>query len=79
MNDFEKMTSKLTFKEMIEIIKNYDHLEKYGCVGDCLLRTKAEEYYKTNENNLSIILIMHNIVFKCYERLAKKYIKGFMS
>ena len=60
---------ELNLEEKIEIIANHKELSIKGSIGDCLLRTKAEEKY-----NIASILSMQLLASDVAFDMASRYI-----
>ena len=70
---------KLSFEQLKEVFSNYEELEKTGKIGDCLLRSLAEQIITDLENSDSYVIFwMERVVFDCYRLVAEKPIEqGF--
>lgn len=60
---------ELTLEEKIEILEDHKTLSIKGSIGDCLLRTKAEEKYE-----MASILAMNIYASEVAFDMAQKYI-----
>ena len=60
---------ELTLEEKIEILEDHKTLSIKGSIGDCLLRTKAEEKYE-----IASILAMNIYASEVAFDMAQKYI-----
>ncbi|MCK9369267.1 hypothetical protein M0R04_04950 [Candidatus Dojkabacteria bacterium] len=71
---WDKFVDEINNRDMKIILADYAQLEKDGYIGECLLRTKAEEW--ENEINYhSVVLIMRDLAFAAYKRFAELYLK----
>ncbi len=71
--------AQLTRSEMIEMIQDYDVFEQEGAIGQCKLRTFAREIRERNGHgttSIGIGVLMRDIVFEIYRRLAKENIRN---
>ena len=67
MNQLQKyVRTMMTDAQRTECIANYEELEKEGAIGDCLLRTTAENYYKALGTYSNVVMNMGTIAFECY-------------
>ena len=62
----------LTDVERVEILNNYEILEKSGVIDDCLLRKVTDEVF--NKSNMSLSLTMSIIANDCYRHFSNKYL-----
>jgi hypothetical protein len=68
-----KFVKELTFEELKEMFDNYRELERNGSIGDCLLRSKTEEFITENEfSGAHTIIWMDRLMKECYKRVAEK-------
>lgn len=73
MKSWDGFIADITNKEFFQMIKENKQFELEGSIGDCLLRSKAEEYEKMLGWNLSVTIVMRNLVYEGYKRFAEKY------
>lgn len=57
---------------MIKIITDYEQLQKDSHIGECYLRSKAEEWERIIEYS-NVVLIMRDLAFEAYKRFAMRY------
>jgi hypothetical protein len=68
-----KFAEKLSFEELKEMFDNYRELERNGSIGDCLLRSKTEEFMLENEfSGVHTIIWMDRLMKECYKIVAEK-------
>ena len=74
---FDSFMAAYSDAELKVFIENYETLEKDGAIGDCPLRTAAEDWEKTTlDKSTSVVLWMHTIAHYAYKKFAHKYLAG---
>lgn len=75
MKSWQQFTEELTEAELLLIVADDRELRKAGAVGDCFLRSKAEEWCDINGNSSLVILTMRDLAGYAYEYFANEYFK----
>jgi len=75
MKTWQDFVDEISDSDMHIIIADHNKLAKDGFIGDCLLRTKAEEWIKLVGFNIGVLLVMLDIVFYAYKRFAEYYFR----
>jgi hypothetical protein len=70
-NPWKNFISGITDPEFYQIIQNYNKFEEDGCIGDCFLRSKAEEWLEqTGLSSSYVTFIMRELAFAAFRRFA---------
>lgn len=64
----EEFVNGFTEEEIEEAIENEEELQETGALGNCVLRSKTEEFMKLNNINHPIILFMNQIAKAALKR-----------
>ena len=67
----ELVIEKLTDKEKLQLIRQYEQFEANGFIGDCELRTLAEAF---PEGDRYVLTFMTLLGIECYRYFANRYL-----
>ena len=75
MKSLTKYVDQLPGKVIFQIIQDHELLEKQNFIGECSLRTHAENLLKLfGISDSTVLLWMDRLAMECYRNYAKKYI-----
>lgn len=61
---------------ILQIIKDYEQFESDGAIGDCALRSNAQEVgFNLGIGDHMIVFTMEKLAFECYRYFAQQNIK----
>lgn len=60
---------------LIEILRDYEQFEAEGAIGDCALRSNAQEVgFNLGIGDHMIVFTMEKLAFECYRHFANRVI-----
>lgn len=74
MKLWAEFTAELTEAEMLLIIADYKEFRKMGAIGECFLRSKAEEWSdNVGTYGISVVSTMIDLATFAYQYFAERY------
>lgn len=76
---WKEFLSTLSEDDLVQIIRDYELFCDQGTIGDCLLRTKANEWEANVDFWTNVVLIMRDLAFHAYQHFAHLYMAEHIS
>jgi len=70
MNNLRELIEQLPLADVKQIADDYDVFERDGAIGECMLRTVAEQWC-TKIGSSSTAVWMNQFAFEAFRRLAR--------
>lgn len=61
--------------DVTQMINEYEEFTKFGIIGDCLLRSTADDWQKNLGCYVSVTNTMGNIATECYKKFARYWME----
>lgn len=68
--------AELSREQMLQMVRDYNELEREGAVGECALRSFAREIReRSGGSSIGIVMLMRDIAFEIFRRFAMENIR----
>lgn len=78
MVELRKRVEGLTTSELWELTRDYETLETKGAIGECKLRTMAEQLGRDLGSGHNVVMWMRELAFEAFRLLAYSYAEAWM-
>lgn len=70
---WKEFLGTLSEEDLIQISRDYELFVKQSVIGECFLRSKANEWGNNIGCTHNVIMIMHDLAFYAYQYFANLY------
>jgi len=73
MKSWVDFVNELSEEDFKQIVSDFELFAENGAIGDCLLRSKAQEWGNNVGNSSLVLLTMRNLAFEAYKYFSNRY------